>query len=382
MREQASFEGGVFSSAIEGGRAAARLALAHDAVLATTRDGDEFRIAYADCQLELGGASGKMWFCRSSDRSLTLFTEAPGFAHALREQARQLAPKLDQIELALSARRKRASALWLGFALLLLALLGAGYFAVRHAGRAAVALVPLSVDEKLGELALDNMSLGGRTVNDPVLATGLAEILDRLTTTLPGAAKHERKFQLRVVDAPILNAFALPGGFIVVYTGLLRAVERPEQLAGVLAHEIAHVTRRHGMHRIAQSVGVVAMVQLLFGDVSGIAAIAVELLREGAINSYSRDQEREADLDGVQTLARAALDPRALADFFALLEKGDSGLPSAVAWLGTHPELGERIATVRREAARLEVEPRPFALDWPALQRAAGSSLPSSPAAP
>jgi predicted Zn-dependent protease len=160
---------------------------------------------------------------------------------------------------------------------------------------------------------------------------------------------------------------------VVVYTGLIRAAQTPEELASVLAHEMAHVTRRHGMQRIAQSLGVIAGIQLLFGDVSGVAAVAVEVLREGAINSYSRDHEHEDDMDAVHTLARAGINPSALADFFVLLEKRDGNLPSLVAWLGTHPELSQRIADVRKAAARAgSVTVKPLLENWSEVQRHAG----------
>lgn len=374
MRDDATFEGGVFSAEVEGGRAGATLSLSHEAVLATTAEGLAFRLPYADCQLELGGASGKMYFCRAPDRSLTLFTEAHGFAVALQSRAPHgLGRALAQLEQARARRQKRALLLWLGLAAALLAMLVGGYLGVRHAGRAAVMVVPASVDAKLGELALDNMDLGGPLLDDPVLRKAVATIVARLSAAQRDKAFH---YQVRIVDAPTVNAFALPGGFIVVYTGLLRTARGPEMLAGVLAHEMAHVSERHGLRRIAQSVGVIAAIQLLFGDLSGLAAVAVEALREGAINSYSRDQEREADAVGVETLALAHVDPRALAQFFALLDQTSRGSLGAVAWLGTHPELPERIATVERLAARRLVTAQPLAVDWDAVARHAGRGLP------
>lgn len=365
----AEFEGGVFHASVEGGRAGARIEPRSDGLHATTRAGEHFHIPYPECQIELGGASGRMWFCRTRDRSITMFCEAPGFAAALRERARrELGGEIERIEADDKARGKRTSLAWLaGFSLLAL-LLVAGYFAIRQAGRASVDMLPHSVDEQIGELAIEHMSMSGSPVDDPKLEAGVRAIVDRLA---PHAAKGFT-YRVRVIDGAMVNAFALPGGYIVVYTGLIRSAERPEQLAGVLAHEIAHVTRRHGMRRIAQSVGLVAAIQLLFGDVSGVAAVAVELLREGAINSYSRDQEREADLEGVRILRAAKLDPSALADFFALLAKREKRLPTAVAWLGTHPDLQERIATVRREAAKAEVAAQPIPVDWSDLQRRAG----------
>ena len=367
MRE---FEGGVFSDALTGGRAGARLFVREDGVHAVAADGTSFAIPLAECQLELGGASGRMWFCRNRARDLTLFSEAAGFEQALRER-RELAQAVSAISDARRKSRTRGRAFVLGL-LLALALLGwGGFLALRQAGRASVTMLPRSVDEQLGELAIEHMDLGGRVLDDPTLAAGVKEIVDRLARQVePGFT-----FRVRVVDSSVVNAFALPGGFVVVYTGLIRAAREPAQLAGVLAHELAHVTERHGMQRIAQSLGVVAAVQLLFGDVSGLAAIAVQVLREGAINSYSREQEREADREGVRILRAAQIDPSALADFFALLAERQGSTPRAVAWLGTHPDLHERIEAVRRAAQTQPTRTVPFALPWEEMQRRAGGTI-------
>lgn len=366
MTETREFQGGVFSSSIEGGRAGARITLTYDALLAEDVEGRKFRLPYAGCKLELGGASGRMWFCRSPDGTLTLFSEARGFGEALREHAhRELGPAFEQIAQRERAGSQRSLLMWTCVLLLTAVLIASSYFGIRHAGRASVDLLPHSVDETLGELALQHMSLSGQVLDDPLLRAAVGKIVDRLSPH----AKGDFSYRVRVVDAPIVNAFALPGGHIVVYTGLLRAAETPEQLAGVLGHEMAHVTARHGMRRIAQSVGIIAAIQLLFGDVSGLAAVAVEVLREGAINSYSRDQEREADLEGVRMLADARIDPRGLAAFFSLLQKQEAGLPSVIAWLGTHPDLSERIAEVRAAADRRGKDGyQPLDIAWAEVQ--------------
>jgi beta-barrel assembly-enhancing protease len=381
MQHGVEFDGGVLSQTIEGGRAGARLSVRSDGVHARTSDGQTFHLPYASCRVELGGASGKMWFCRSPDRSLTLFSEAKGFADALRSEARrELGGTIDAICLASRISARRTASLWLA-AFAAVALLGGGaYYGLRHAGSAAIDVVPRSVDEKLGELASEHAPMEGQVLEDPVVTDAVRQIVDRLAdqqadaTKAGPAAKAPTSggftFRVRVVDAPIVNAYALPGGFVVVYTGLLRAAATPEQLAGVLAHEMAHVTLRHGMRRIAQSLGVVATVQLMFGDVSGVAAIVVELLREGALSSYSRDQEHEADRTGVRTLIDHGVDPQGLADFFTLLARREPSLPSAVRWLGSHPDLGDRIRAIEAEAKARGPKTRvPFQLDWAAVQQ-------------
>ncbi len=361
------------SSVIEGGRAGARVTVEHAAVRAVTGDGAVFLVPYGACKLELGGASQRMWFCRTLDRSVTIFCEAPGFGQALRASgSRELGAQLEAIS---EQERKSTRGLWLWVGLgcgMLAAFVFALYLAFSALGKGVIGLVPTSVDEQIGTLALEHMPLEGSVSTDPVLTGAIEEMIARLSAQ----TDKSYEFSVRVVDAPVLNAFALPGGPIVVYTGLLRAAETPEQVAGVLAHEISHVTRRHGMQRIVQSLGVVAVVQLLFGDVSGVAAVAVQLLREGAINSYSRDHEREADMEGVKLLHEARVDPDGLAQFFALLETKQGKFPAAIAWLGTHPELATRVRDVRARKNELgSMQPVSFKFDWREVQRHAGRTI-------
>ncbi|HEX6245786.1 MAG TPA: M48 family metallopeptidase, partial [Polyangiales bacterium] len=224
---------------------------------------------------------------------------------------------------------------------------------------------------QIGKLAVEHMDLGGATSHDKVLNEAVKTVLKRLNQAQPS----EFRFDPRVVDSSTVNAFALPGGPIVVYTGLLRDARNADEFAGVLAHEMAHVNRRHGMQRIGQSVGVVALIQLLFGDVSGVMAVAVELMRAGTINSYGRADEREADMDAVARLRAAQLRPEALADFFERLRKESEDTIQLPAWLGTHPDLAERVRAVRLKAEQGgEIETKPFDLDWEEVRRHAGAS--------
>jgi predicted Zn-dependent protease len=367
MTEAIELEGGVFSQELPGGRAGARITVSVDGVQAQTSEGHRFRLGFEQCRLSLGGASGRMWFCRDDAREITIFSEGPALGAALAVHASPLLrSQLETVEAEARAAQSRSQLLWIAGLVVLALLIGIAYFGVRRAAQASIDLVPVSLDKKLGKLAFDNMDKEGRELKDPVLLAAARGIVTRLANA---QSKSEFTYDVHVVDADVVNAFALPGGEIVVYTGLMRAADTPEQLASVLAHEMAHVDRRHGMRRIAQSVGVIGAVQLLFGDVSGISAVAIEVLRASTINAYSRDQEREADSDGVATLSRAHIDPKALAAFFALLQKREPSLPSALNWLGTHPDLAKRIETVNKLAAAQPVEaPEPIQLDWADVQ--------------
>jgi beta-barrel assembly-enhancing protease len=364
------FEGGVFSEAVEGGRSAASLSFSGSAVLATTPEGHLFTVPYQGARLSLGGASGKMWFCRSADGAVTVFSEASGFAEALRASAQKdLVERLDALEHSARDAKQRYFWLFTSLALLVLSVAMVGVYLSRNLSALTLNMVPPSLDQKLGKLVLENTDLGGEIANDKVLNDAVKQVLEPLIK----AKRSSFRFTPRVVRSSQVNAFALPGGPIVIHTGLLREATGPEQLAGVLAHEMAHVVRRHGIQRIAQSVGVVAVIQLMFGDVSGVMAIGVELLRAGAVNSYSREQENQADMEAVDLMRAANLDPNALADFFVRLASKGTDLPDLLAWLGTHPELNDRISAVRRRAEQGgERETRPLAIDWDQVRRHAG----------
>jgi Zn-dependent protease with chaperone function len=370
------FDGGVFSEAVDGGRSGASISITGSAVVATTPEGQLFAVPYAGANLTLGGASGKMWFCRSADGATTIFSEASGFAEALRASSQHdFVERLDLLEQ--SARDTTQRYLWLFSGLLLLIAFVAtlGMYVARHAGPVVLKTVPVSFDQKLGKLALENMDLGGELATDKVLNDAVKQVIERLVK----AKKSPFRFEARVVHSSLVNAFALPGGPIIIHTGLLRETRTPDELAGVLAHEMAHVVRRHGMQRIAQSVGVVTVIQLLFGDVSGVMAIGVELMRVGALNSYSRAHESEADMDAVDRMYGAQLDPNGLADFFQRLASKDSQLPGMLEWLGTHPELGTRVRDVhRRVELRGERTTRPIELNWDLVQRHAGKDTDAS----
>lgn len=366
------FSGGVFSQDIAGGRAGASISLAPEGVVAHTTTGQRFTVRWDQCQLEMGGASGRMVFCRTPDRSLTIFCEDKQFPQAL-ATARGSGLHEDVAEMLAGRRRERGRYrgwLLIGAGVLALLLI-AGYYGIMAAGRAALHALPISVDRTIGDQAFAAMDHPGPEIHDPVVVGAVQQIVDRLGQPANARFPADEAFDFRVhvIDADVMNAFALPGGQIVVFTGLIEACDQPEQLAGVLAHEMAHVTLRHGIERVGQSLGLALAVDLVFGRVEGIATAGVELARLAAANSYSRDQETAADAEGVRIMHAAGLDPTALASFFEKLKKEHGGLPGALEWISTHPDHDARIAAVERQAAELPAaEFEPLDVDWADVQ--------------
>ncbi|MFW5752539.1 MAG: M48 family metallopeptidase [Planctomycetota bacterium] len=374
-----TFTGGVFHPDIPDGRAGATIELHPSTLVATTADGSRHQLRYDACSVRVGGASGRMVFCRTPDERLTIFCEDKRFLAALRDAAGGI---LDEPLAVASADKRRGDrrsrhlilALVVGFLLLLVG----GYFAIVAAGKAAIRAAPPSIDKRIGELAMSQMDFGGPELEDPTVVDPLDALIARLDAIDP---EDPFDYRLTVIEADTLNAFALPGGHIAIYTGLLETAETPEQVAGVLAHEIAHVRERHGIQGVARSLGLVVAIQVLIGDAGGLAALAAEFGRFAAQNAYSRDQEADSDRLAIERLHAAGIDPAGLAGFFLLLEAEAAG-PEVPAWFSTHPQNAERIAAIREQVAALP--PRDYSpaippAAWTALRAALGEEPASEP---
>ncbi len=361
------FPGGVFSQEIDGGRAGAYVRLGDRGIRARTSDGREFAVPYEDCQLEMGGASGRMLFCRTNDRSLTVFTEDRRFPAALqRASSGGLFEQVEEMMAAGRSRRRRNLLLGWGLVVGFVACLVAGYFALVWGARAAVVAVPFSVDEKIGETVTPSVVQEfGHQLKDGKVDAWFDQLVDRLAphTTVPDA-----KFRLLLIDTDDVNAVALPGGTIMVFRGLIDAVETPEQLASVIGHEMTHVTNRHGLRRIAQSVGLIAAVEIMIGDVGGIVALGAEVFQHAALNSYSQGDEHEADLGGVRILHGAGIDPHAAAESLQAIPHLE--LHESVSWLVSHPNTTARVKAIEELIATLpEREYSPLKLNLEDLRR-------------
>lgn len=169
----------------------------------------------------------------------------------------------------------------------------------------------------------------------------LRALMERVRPPAEGAIP----LRLWVVRSPMVNAVALPGGHIVVFSGLLGFALSGDELAGVLAHEIGHVMMRHPTRIAIERATVSAFFGLFFGDIAGGTVLGgVGSLLLG--NAYSRDMERAADGLGVDILGRSGLDPGALARFFERLSLQYKGQELLLAFFSTHPPSDQRAAAI------------------------------------
>jgi len=229
-------------------------------------------------------------------------------------------------------------------------------------GLSGAAVLTPAEERRTGETVVRNIRRAGGILEDPLLT----EYLNNLGYRLLAYADNPglQPFQFFLVDDNSINAFALPGGFIGVNNGLLLATESESELASVLAHEISHVTQRHyarayenaSSNQIPVLAAVIAAI-ILGSKGNELGQAALTSAAAGSIQqqiNFTRHNEEEADRIGIQMLAKANLDPAAMAVFFDKLEKQSRILGDSVPeFLRTHPVTTQRITDAQGRAAQL-----------------------------
>jgi beta-barrel assembly-enhancing protease len=205
--------------------------------------------------------------------------------------------------------------------------------------------VPVSWETQFGDQLFKQFENDGTILTNSAWAGPVSEITSRL---LPVVQKSGYEFKFHLKQDTNVNAFAIPGGHVIILTGLLEHAESAEEVAGVLAHEIAHVTRRHSLRNVIKSAGLLVLLQAALGDTSGLFGMAAEASRYLLEQKFSRDFEREADDTGWSYLVEANIDPRGMTRFFEKLrqlavDSGMAAMESSLSLVNTHPASQERI---------------------------------------
>jgi Zn-dependent protease with chaperone function len=239
-------------------------------------------------------------------------------------------------------------------------------------------LIPLSAEQRLGA-AMDKqvraMIDPGRTGQNFECGTADAEkpgraALDALIGRLEAAAGLPIPLKAAAVRKADANAIALPGGHIYVFEGLIRQSRSPDELAGVIAHEIGHVAHRDGTRSLLQAAGLSFLFGMLLGDFTG-GGLVVIAARTVVQSAYSRDVETAADRYSVGLMTRAKGDPRALA---TILDRISGQVEPGSKILLDHPQTKDRIVAINAAAGALpaNVEPLLSPAEWTALKRICG----------
>lgn len=215
---------------------------------------------------------------------------------------------------------------------------------------AAARHVPAEAERALGDGMAKLVRQGGRPCAAPEV-----EALAR--TLAADAGLDAEHLDVAVLDDEAVNAFALPGGHVFVFTGLLKKSQNPDEVAGVLAHEMGHVVLRHHVRSALRSLGVGAVASAVFGDTSGLAALLAAGSSQLLDLAFSREQEEAADAFAVTLAEKAGFDPLAVGRLLERME--EPGAPPSL--LRTHPSgpdrrrALEKLAAARRWTPRLDV---------------------------
>lgn len=232
-------------------------------------------------------------------------------------------------------------------------------------------IVPLSFDRYVGNFSASSVSQKSTFLRDAYIENYLNELAQRLN-----AASHvKEKFpiRVRVINSDIVNAFAMPGGNVFFFTGLLKAADNEAQLAGVMAHEISHVNLRHGSKKLAAELGLTALaaVALAAVNMGGNRRRSSGIVRDNLIimstyllsMKFSRSAEEQADKFGTQMLYDSGIHPMGIGDFFAKNMKTNA--PGWTQWISTHPIPQNRVEAAQKEVQSLGGLHGSFKVDSP-----------------
>jgi predicted Zn-dependent protease len=232
----------------------------------------------------------------------------------------------------------------------------------------AVDRIPLNWEQRLGESAYHDFIFQRTVVKEGPAVAAVQEISQRLIDHIPD---NPYTFEVSVIESDVVNAFALPGGYVVVFTALIQKAESAEEVAGVLSHEFNHVLQRHALERIVKQLGVVAVLGIIVGNQQGLPGLMKQIGAELLSLQFSRTQETEADVTGLQLLHRARIDPTGMVTFFQRLSERENG---GVEWLSTHPMSAGRAERLRGHIAALpNTINEPFTFQWKTVQDSLGA---------
>ena len=224
----------------------------------------------------------------------------------------------------------------------------------RNVGK-GVNFYSLEKEIALGKQLAQEVERTSKMIDDPVVT----EYVNRVGQNLVRNSDAQVPFTIKVIDSDEVNAFALPGGFFYVNSGLILRAQEESELAGVMAHEISHVTARHGTKQatkgeIIQLAAMAAMIAVPYGWAGYGIYEGMNLAIPLTFLKFSRDAEREADFLGIQYMYKAGYDPNSYVTFFERIQADEKRRPGSIPKMfSTHPPTPERIADAQKEIARI-----------------------------
>lgn len=392
LHQSQKYQGGAFDPALPGGRESGELSITTGGLSFTSGSDADLSLPLDGLSAAAGGAAGRLVFfthTRFPDRTLhtaDLAVLNDGILKARPEIEKQLA----------KLRRKRGGR-WLSVAaavaVLLLGLYALTFLKDPLVG-AIAARIPIEWEERLGQLAFAQVTAGGRLVEDEQALAQLEKITGPLVAAINAQSERKYNYEFYIVRDPVLNAFAMPGGKVVLHSGLILAAETPEEIAGVLAHEIAHVTEQHSMRQMVSTLGIYLLAQAFLGDMQGLMAVLLDNGSYLLTLKFSRDHESDADSVGLAYLNAARIDPRGMPAMFRKLQAAQEEMNKEMTgeieeatgtedlelpgFLSTHPDTADRIERIEKLLEQSETINSAyirFPIDFKKFQKRVAQSL-------
>lgn len=222
-------------------------------------------------------------------------------------------------------------------------------------------------EEKLGSLLWEAVKKTEKENQNPLVV----HTVDSLITHICQANKMDReKIKVHILQKDEINAFALPNGHLVLYSGLILNADNPAELSGVICHELAHIELNHVMKKLVKEIGLAVIISMTSGN-GGTEAIrkAAKILSSSA---FDRGLEKDADIKAVDYLIKARVDPTPFANFLYKLSDTDPGASKYLSWMSTHPDSRERALYIIDYSKSKPQEFRPIMTQhsWKQLQEA------------
>ena len=228
-------------------------------------------------------------------------------------------------------------------------------------GKKSLILIGTNDEVSIGQSLIKEIESKNKVTQDTVLGNYIDKVGQKVASL---SDRKDIEYHFKVLESPEINAFACPGGFIYVYSGLLKIMDNEAQLSGVLGHEIGHVVARHSVKRLQQVLGLQVLLSLTLGESSELTQKAVGTGITLIMQGYSRQNEFEADYDGTLYMTQAGYNPEGMVQLFGKFKEMEKEKKSAFLdqLLASHPPTPERIAKVEEEIKSLNLGDKKLAL--------------------
>ncbi|WP_163832793.1 M48 family metallopeptidase [Spartinivicinus ruber] len=354
VNTQSRYTAHAFYQALPNGRCSGTLTVGKGQIL-FEGGGQKIIIPIEGSEFKLGGASNRLVFISHPDQpEFTCYTNDQGI---MKNPLLNCHPAIVSQFASVKRKRTKNNLIFVTIALLILASPLSVYFAMSPIAALLARQVPVSWEQTLGEQAVKQYQLNSSFMPNKQAQPLLRPLIKPLISATPD---NPYQFQFYVAKDEEINAFALPGGYIVIHSGLILKADSPEELLGVVAHEIAHVTEQHGLRNIISAAGTFIIVDALLGDMSGLLAVIADAAPLLINQSYSRQFEADADQQGVVLLEAANINPQGLHQFFKKIQEEEAKrlaqisnedsqeiVQQSLALLSSHPATSDRISQLK-----------------------------------